>query len=151
MKMAEMMERDKRRNNLVFMGIMEDDKEREKVAKIVELLVQEVEVKYKIIGRVGREGTTGVEGKKIRPLRICVEDVGHRRLLLSRGKNLKSTEYNKVYIVPDLTRLQQGEDKQLRDKLKEIRESGKANARIIRGEIAAEEEGIRMVLFTQKK
>lgn len=41
-----------------------------------------------------------------------------------------------------LTKMQQEEDKKLRDKVKEFRDKGKKNVRITRGEIVSEENGI---------
>ena len=60
-------------------------------------------------------------------------------------------------MAPDLTRLQQEEDKKLRDKLKEFREEGskkgneRTSVKIIRGEIVREVNGGREVLFSLEK
>lgn len=68
-------------------------------------------------------------------MRIYIEDLGPWRLVLSRAVRLKDTEFKKVFIVPDSTRLQQADDKKLREKLKEIRESDKTTARNMKGSI----------------
>jgi len=150
-KMLEVMEREKRKSNLIFMGIKEATEEEENriIKDIMDTLVEETDISYEIFGRVGRKDTGNTD--KARPLRIVIEDIGHRRLVLSRGKKLKESSYKKVFIVPDLTRLQQEEDKKLRDKLKEIRQQGTTNAKIVKGEIVSVEEGEKVVLFTLKK
>jgi len=156
-KMMEMMEREKRKQNLVLIGVTESasvEEENEKVAKIVEALIQEATVKYEFVGRIGRKDTEArPQGAKIRsrPVRISIEEISDRRRLLARGKSLKLTEFREVFIVPDLTKLQQEEDKKLRDKLKEIRASGKRFAKIEKGEIIDEKDGDRVVLFSQRK
>jgi hypothetical protein len=147
LKMIESMEREKRRNNLIIRGIKETgEDEKEQVDKILEMLVEEVHMKYEIVGRVGRIEKTG---NKDRPLRIRMEDVDHKRRLLARGKKLKEGQkwLKKVYLAPDLTKMQQEEDKKLRDMVKEY----KTNVRIARGEVACEENGIIEVLFTLKR
>ena len=151
-KMLEVMERDKRKNNLIFMGIKEttETEENKIITDIMETLVEEVDISYEIFGRVGRKDTSNAD--KARPLRIIIEDIGHRRLVLSRGKKLKESSFKQVFIVPDLTRLQQEEDKKLRDKLKDIRQHGTTNARIVKGEIVSvDDNGEKVVHFTLKK
>ena len=149
--MLEVMERDKRKNNLIFMGIKEaTEAEENKIIKdIMETLVEETDIGYEIFGRVGRKDTSNSD--KARPLRLVIEDIGHRQLVLSRGKKLKESNFKQIFIVPDLTRSQQEEDKKLRDKLKEIRPHGTTNAKIVKGEIVSVEDGEKVVLFTLKK
>ena len=160
-KMIEMMEREKRRNNIIIRGISEsmDCDEKTEVDRILEVLVEEVNIKYEIVGRVGRLEKEGGAGR-CRPLRIRNEELDHKRKLLSRGKNLKGAEddnLRKVYVAPDLTRLQQEEDKKLRDKLKEFREDGmrkgieRTSVKIVRGEIVREVNGGREVNFSLEK
>lgn len=160
-KMIEMMEREKRRNNIIIRGISEsmECEERTEVDRILEVLVEEVDIKYEIVGRVGRVEKEGGAGR-CRPLRIRIEELDHKRKLLSRGKHLKVAKddnLRKVYVAPDLTRLQQEEDKKLRDKLKEFREDGmkkgieRTSVKIVRGEIVREVNGGREVLFSLEK
>jgi hypothetical protein len=160
-KMIEMLEREKRRNNLIIRGIKEtkDCDEKEEVDKILEALVEEVNIKYEIVGRVGRlESDRG--DIRSRPLRIRIEEVEHKRRLLARGKNLKEAKddmLRRVYVAPDLTRMQQEEDKKLRDKVKELREDEmkndkeRTNIKIVRGEIVRVVDGVREVLFSLEK
>ena len=150
-KMIEMLDREKRRENIIIRGIkVSTEKEERKVVEtILEELIPEVEIKYEIMGRVGRQ-----EQLIPRPLRIHIQDGEHRRRLLNRGKQLKTAEddtLKKIYLAPDLTRLQQEEDKKLRDKLKELRNSGSKNIRITKGEIVTEEGGKREIVFSLRK
>ena len=160
-RMIEMLEREKRRNNLIIRGIREskDCDENAEVDTIMEALVEEVSVKYVIVGRVGR--LEKQEDKtRCRPLRIRIDDLEHKKRVLSRGKRLKEEKddtLKRVYIAPDLTRMQQEEDKKLRDKLRELRGDGKRNeherknVKIIRGEIVCEVNGVREVLYSLEK
>jgi hypothetical protein len=72
-------------------------------------------------------------------------------------KESKDEGLRRIYVAPDLTRIQQEEDKKLRDKLKEVRGEGKRsenerkNVKIVRGEIVREENGVREVLFSLAK
>lgn len=119
------------------------------VEKVFEELIPEVGIKYEIMGRIGRQ-----EQLVTRPLRIHIHDSEHRRRLLNRGKQLKTAEEDelkKIYLAPDLTRMQQEEDKKLRDKLKELRNSGSKNIKITKGEIVSEEGGKREIVFSLKK
>jgi hypothetical protein len=131
MGVVEELEREKRRSNLVLMGVPEegaDGEGRDIVSDVVKGLVPEVAVEFVIVGRIGKKGTVA------RPVRIRVEDQGHRRKLLSRAKDLKGKEgLQRIYIVPDLTRMQQQEDKVLRDEVKRLRTSGENGARIEKG------------------
>jgi len=162
-KMYEVMEREKRRYNLIIRGIKESKScdEKVEVERILDTLVPEARIEYKIVGRIGRTEIES-EGKenRSRPLRIRIEDIDQKRRLLSRGKKLKEAEeveLRRVYLAPDLTRMQQDEDKKLRDKLKELRdieskkEKGKKNVKITKGEIVSEENGVTEVLFSLEK
>jgi hypothetical protein len=160
-KMIEMLEREKRRNNIIMRGIRESMEcdEKAELDRILGVLVEGINIKYDMVGRVGRLEKEGGVGR-CRPLRIHIEELDHKRKLLSRGKKLKEAKdamLNKVYVAPDLTRLQQEKDKKLRDKLKELREDGvkngneRINVKIIRGEIVREVNGGREVLFSLDK
>lgn len=154
-QMYEVMEREKRKNNLILVGVeegLDDQIEKEVVEKIIETLVPETKVKIEIMGRIGRKEQNRIGGEmRPRPLRLNVQDFDDRKRLLSRGKKLKDSEFAQVFVVPDLTRMQQEEDKIIRDKLKEFRNTGRRNVKIIKGEIVEEDGGQRNVLFTLKK
>jgi hypothetical protein len=102
------------------------------------------------MGRIGK-----LEQLITRPLRIHIQDSEHRRRLLNRGKQLKTAEddaLKKIYLAPDLTHhIHQEEDKKLRDRLKELRNSGSKNIKISKGEIVSEESGKREIVFSLKK
>lgn len=152
-KMIEMMEREKRRSNLIIMGIKEcgnTQEEKDIVEEILKELIVEADVKYEIVGRVGRnmEQQDMDSNGKARPLRVSFVEVRDRKRLLERAKNLKNTGHKKIFLVPDMTRMQQEEDKKLRDKLKEIRVDGKRFAKISKGEIV-DEKG--EVLYSSQK
>ena len=71
-----------------------------------------------------------------------------RRKILLGAKNLRnSSDFGMIYIAPDLTKSQQEEDRKLREKLKEFRQQGIQNVRIVKGQIVKEENGARKVLF----
>ena len=153
-KMIEMLERENRRNNLIIRGIKKSKNcdEKEEVDRILEALVEEVNIKYEIVGKVGRLESDRRESRS-KPLRIRVED--HKRRLLSRGKHLKEAKddgLRQIYVAPNLTRLQQEEDKKLRDRVKELREDemkiGKERTNI---KIVRVVDGVREVLFSLEK
>ena len=89
MGVVEEMEREKRKNNLVLMGVPEEGNDGEgtkKVADVINGLIPEAKVDFVLVGRIGKKenGT--------RPVRIRVEDQSHRRKLLGQAKDLKSME-----------------------------------------------------------
>jgi len=109
-QLNEAMERHKRRTNLVIMGAVEDtvDQTKELIGSMLKVLLQD-DVEFTVLGRVGK-----LDGAKIRPVRICIEDADIRRKLLKKASSLKNNkEYEKIYVSPDLTTKQQEEDKKL--------------------------------------
>ena len=134
MRVREVMEREKRKLNMVFMGLPEKDDENDKndIRKILDALVPEMNIEFELIGRIGRS--------EKRPVRVRMIDAADKRRVLSRAKLLKQkTEFDRVYIVPDLTRMQQDEDKILREEVKNRRNAGALNVRIVNGRVV---EGI---------
>jgi PHD-finger len=129
-QMREVLERDKRRNNLVVMGLGEEEEEQvtgKLIEKIIDELMPEVQVGFKIVGRIGKKG------EKARPVRIEVVEPAHKRRILSRAKNLKGIdEFKAIYVVADLTRVQQEEERTKREKARVSRQEQSDNAR--RGE-----------------
>jgi PHD-finger len=143
-QMREVLERDKRKENLIIMGVAEDEKEdlgKEIVDTIVKDLMEGEFVRLEFLGRVG------VKGQKVRPIRIKIESAEMRRKLLSRGKLLKEKkDWEKVFIAPDLTRMQQDKDRLLREKLRGIRGQGETSAKIVKGQIVKFVDGVMVVL-----
>ena len=150
MQMVEVMERDKRRNNLIVMGIEENKTEQEVEDKIREMIAEVTDkerVEMVIKGRVGK-----IQDNKCRPLRVEIQSPAARRLILKKASTLKKNKnFEKIYVVPDLTRKQQEEDKQLRDKLKEFRGNGMEGIKISKGCIVKEQGSDRQVLFGVEK
>ena len=145
-EVSELMERDKRKNNLVIFGIEETNDENATKVKINEITraVGLDENKIKYFGRVGRL----VAGAKPRIVRVVCEDAETKRRFLKESNRLKTMEgFANTYVAIDLTKAQQVQDKNLRDKLKEYRESNK-EARINNGEIVVFEDGSRKVLYS---
>ncbi len=145
---GELWEREKRKNNLVIFGIEETNDQqvtKDKVNDIVRIAgVDTSKVKY--FGRVGRL----VAGAKARVVRVVCEDGEIRRNLLKGATKLKlELGYERVYISPDLTKEQQAVDKDLRVKLKEIRQQHK-EAKINKNEIIIMDSGVRKVLYPVK-
>jgi hypothetical protein len=143
-KVTEAMEREKRRNNLVILGMKETDNDEYKddVEELIKELMGGLYVKIQVGERIGRK-----DGKA-RPVRITVEDLRHRRNILRKAKELKNMEgKERIYITPDLTRLQQEDDKKLRDQVKIFRNRGDIDAKIVRGEVVKGEGNDRQVLF----
>ena len=130
MQITERIEIEKRKTNLIVMGIneLEENEDSTKIESILEYLMPDIQIKYEIVGRVG------VKKDKIRPLRIKIDDHGHRTMILRRAKTLKeNSQLNKIFLCPDLTRKQQEEDKIKRDEVKRLRLEGHTSARIERG------------------
>jgi hypothetical protein len=126
-----------RGRNLVILGVEEQGEEEErsgilgKIGQILEQLGQGERCQFKYIGRIGKK-----QGDSSRPVRIEMENMNLRRVVLSRAKNLKgSSSFGRVFIVPDRTKSQQMVDRKLRDKVRELRKGDVKDARIERGVI----------------
>jgi len=147
-EVSEVMEREKRRNNLVIFGIEETNDEEATKGKIKDI-VQKVgldDSKIKYFGRVGRPQV----GARPRIVRVVCEDSEAKREFLKAANKLKTCEgFGNIYVGLDLTKTQQVQDKLLRDKLKEIRNEHR-EAKINNGEIVVFEEGHRKILFSQQ-
>src|SRR3989442_15652517 len=143
-EVSEVMEREKRKNNLVILGIEETNDEfatKEKLKNIINALGAD-ENKIKYYGRVGRVG----QGTKARIVRVTCEDAETKRNFLKSANKLKTMEgFANVYVALDLTKVQQTQDKNLREKLKDIRLTHK-DAKINNREIVIFDNGNRKVL-----
>src|SRR6266568_6540978 len=132
-QMTEILEQDKRRNNLVIMGFSEENSETENIEKVkdlLEVIMDEVNVDFEVVGRVGK-----LVPQHNRPLRVKITDFGHKRRILERTKYLKgNNNYKNVFICSDLTRKQQEDDKVKRDVVKQQRSIGNT-AYLIKGEV----------------
>jgi len=89
-----------------------------------------------------------VVGAKPRMVRVVCDDAETKRKFLKESNRLKTIEgFENKYVSADLTKEQQIQDKNLRDKLKEFRVSFK-EAKINNGEIVVFEDGTRKVLYS---
>jgi hypothetical protein len=135
MEVIEELEREKRRDKLVIMGIPEEGEDgggTDNISDVVNGLMDNVAVEFVVIGRIGIKGTGPTA--KARPVRIKVQDATHRRRLLANAKELKKMEgMERIYIVPDLTRMQQDADRKLREEVRTLRRAGEVGVKIVRG------------------
>jgi hypothetical protein len=132
MRMKEVIEREKRKLNVVVMGLPEvsDDNDSVEVRKMFDALVEEVAVGFQVLGRIGKKG------EKPRPVRVKMIDLEDKRRILFRAKNLKKVNgMEALYIMQDLSKAQQDEDKKLRSEVRRLREAGETNVRISKGVI----------------
>ena len=105
-----MIERAKRHGNLILFWIPKDGEGTEIVQDVINGLLGVGKVGYEVVGRVGKKGDNP------RPLRIKVEDSRSRKRILISAKKLKDMKGKEnIYIVPDLTKMQQKEDKEIRE------------------------------------
>jgi len=114
----EALEREKRRLNLVIMGIKEEPEEEgiKTGMDLMKVLGLEDAVEVQVLGRIGRAGG------KPRPIRVKLANCENRRRVLLKAKMLKDTiGFESIYVCPDLTRNQQEEDKKLRDQVRDFR------------------------------
>ena len=98
LQLGEAKERDKRRKNVVIMGIPEQQEE-SKVGEFVTELFEELAergVVYEVMGRVGKvvgskSTSHNLSGKVVgsRPVRVSIEEVEDKRKILNRAELLK--------------------------------------------------------------
>lgn len=153
-KDVETLEIEKRRTNIIFHGVKESDDVAHDVDKVREILSKGLHIDCeRHLGEMYRIGMK--KDDKVRPIRLVVKTLEGKIEIIKRAKQLKdSEEFKKIFVSPDLTRKQQLEDKELRDKLKSFRQDDHSGARIIikGGKIIMEkEDGQRNVLFDPKK
>ena len=126
------MEIEKRKGNLIFHGVKEmlitkpedDSKDHDRLV-IEEILGGGLKLDplrhIEEIIRIGRYDEAKIKEGKVRPIRIKIKTAEGRVDILKRAKELKTSGFAKVFIAPDLTRKQQLVDKELREKLKELK------------------------------
>jgi hypothetical protein len=153
-KDVETLEIEKKRTNIIFHGVEESDDAAGDVEKVREILSKGLNLDCeRHMGEMYRIGMKKED--KVRPIRLVVKTLEGKIEIIKRAKQLKDvSEFNKIYISPDLTRKQQLEDKELRDKLKSFRKDDHTGARIIikGGKIVMEKaDGQRSILFEPKK
>jgi hypothetical protein len=116
--MLEMIDRDKRRNNVIIFGVPEEGENGEGT-EIVEEVISGLlggGEKYEVVGRIGKKGS------RPRPIRVKVEEFRNKRRLLIAAKKLKDMDGKRnIYIVQDLTMKQQEEDWKMREEARKNR------------------------------
>lgn len=143
---VEEVEIQRRRLNVVFSGIKEEDNCKDKIRDICEALggaplVNAIEADK--IERIGRRNG------KPRLVRAVLKNTEAKAKLLQAGPLLsKRPEFARVYISPDMTRRQQETDKILRDKLKDLRSQGATDVKISKGRIVKKGDGLDLVVYT---
>jgi len=116
----EEIEIEKRRLNLVIMGVKEEGKDEDFVKELLAVVAGRDVWEVTNVSRIRRQQ----EGKT-RPIRLAMANQDSRiEILQARPGLRKHEEYQKVFVTPDLTRKQQRNDKLLRDKLNDFREGG---------------------------
>ena len=162
--MEESQEIERRKVNLVFHGVKElhrakpedDGKEhdREMIEEILRVgLKLDPSRHIEEVYRIGRYDGVKIEEGKTRPVRIKVKTIEGRTELLKRARELKTSGFSRVFIAPDLTRKQQVIDKELREKLKELKskvdDGEKSMLRIKSGKIVKNETGKQEIIVYQ--
>lgn len=140
---SEIEERDRRKTNIVISGIaekvdgtLEDRREWDKseAESVFRDLGQFVEGSISNVFRIGKLSST-----KPRLMRIVCSDVKIKRDVLRQAKNLRSMPRHKtVYVNPDMTPMEQSENKRLRDEFQRRRNLGE-DIIIRRGKIIPKE------------
>lgn len=130
----EKLEIDKRRSNIVIHNLKEEDDNDDEDA-VRRLLGSGLNLDgrrhVESVQRIGKK-----VDEKVRPIRVKMFNTESRKEVLSRAKLLKDNkDYEWTFITPDLTRNQQKEDKELRDRLKDLRLNGEKDCVIRRGQI----------------
>ena len=125
----EVEERERRRPNLVIAGLQEKEEgsveERKKWdAERVDDLFRELnDFTCSVVSSVYRIGKINSSGPRL--LKVVCRDVDSKRSLLRKSKDLRdSVTFKNVYVNPDLTPMQQKENKRLRQELRSRRELG---------------------------
>lgn len=127
--LAEVENRERRKTNLIISGLPETevgsaDERKENDLSIVKSLFSKIDnSKDKIVSAVFRIGK--MTSSRPRLLKVVCSDAESKRSLLSKSKDLRNLhQYKNVYINPDLTPLQQAQNKKLREELKARRNLG---------------------------
>lgn len=138
--MMEMDQRIHRSSNVIIFGLPEStegsiEERRSSDKEHIENISSELNlnISYRSSHRLGRP-----RSNKPRPMRITGLDIGEKSELLRKARSLRNnSDYEGVYINPDLTPLQQHEAKLLRDELKKRRENGHHDLIIRNGKIVS--------------
>ena len=125
--------------NLVVSGVEESTTNDEDIAKITNILTQELKISPQIekVERCGklRQNEDGSPNKP-RLLKLFMKNARNRKELLQKAKELRNSrdDYikNNVYLRPDQTIKQQKDSKNLRDQLRQLRSDNPEKVYFIR-------------------
>jgi myosin heavy subunit len=154
-EMVESLDIEQRKFNVIVHGVeeVEDDSvdnlgcQSRDHAKVKEIMDQGLKFNADIhvvkVFRIGKPRTD-----RPRLLKVELKTVEGKMEILRRAKNLRNCEgFQKVFIVPDLTRKQQEVDKELRDQVKKFRSEGVQQVMIKKGKVIKNEGGTQVVLY----
>ena len=137
---AEQKERERRASNIMIYNIPESQSAEAEVR-----ISEDVSVVDRIFGSLGTEEEITVEkcirvGKKVsdknRVTKVVLKDKRMKGKILRKARVLKGNEeFDKVFIGPDLTRMQRTEQQELRKELLDRREKGETDIFIRHGKI----------------
>ena len=137
---AEQKERERRASNIMIYNIPESQSAEAEVR-----ISEDVSVVDRIFGSLGIQEEITVEkcirvGKKVsdknRVTKVVLKDKGMKGKILRKARVLKGNEeFDKVFIGPDLTRMQRTEQQELRKELLDRREKGETDIFIRHGKI----------------
>ena len=127
---ADCLEQEKRRRNIVVFNVPEQDKHlsldeqaANDLKQIVQLIMEGLKLKIhpEKVARMGKQK----EGKS-RLMVVTLRDEGEKWELLKMAKRLRDagSKFERIYIAPDLSPAEQLRDKNLRKEMKERREAG---------------------------
>ena len=137
----ELAERDRKAKNLMIYNFPEEhDLETEKAnfIKMCNDITNPDEIRLLKFYRIGRK-----DGNRFRPLLVGFDTEDIKLLILSRAHRLRYHQiYNKVYIAPDMTKLERTKYKKLVEELKTRRQQGEQNLIIRNGVIITREPRI---------
>lgn len=136
----EEMERERRRMNIVIFNLKESQKQKgeerytEDQQRCDQIFRQELGVQNVVIEKLIRIGKR--ENERNRPLLVKLDNEERKREILKNTKKLRhSTDFERVYIMRDMTATEREKDRELRAELKERRQRENAEFTIRRGRV----------------
>lgn len=142
----EEIEIERKKMNIVINGLKENNTDEEEVKDVLTKLAGAKGARS--IMNIERIGKKTSDKKKIRPIRVVLNNTESKYEILKQAPTLRNIEeFKKLYVSPDLTRKQLEADKLLQTKLKEIREAGESEAKIKKGRVVKNSNGTEVVLY----
>lgn len=133
------LDKDKRKNNIVIHNLPEAEGStlQERIAKDISLFQELAKDTFRLNVSVGRGFRVGkAMPKKDRLLILTLDTPGVRQDLLRLAPELrKSVKWGKIYLTPDLTRVEREASRKLREELAARKAAGESNLTIRKGRI----------------